>query len=72
MVVERARILGHFTAGAISSLYYPPQDRRSLQLTAQYTALAIGAGAISNLLEEFLLKRFTTHAEPTRRDDAGK
>jgi hypothetical protein len=69
---DYSRILGHFTAGAISSLYYPPQDRRSLQLTAQYTALAIGAGAISNLLEEFLLKRFTTHAEPTRRDDAGK
>jgi hypothetical protein len=69
---DYSRILGHFTAGAISNLYYPPQDRHSLQLTAQYTALAIGAGAIDNLLQEFLLKRFTTHAEPGRRRDAGK
>jgi len=69
---DYSRILGHFAAGAISNLYYPPQDRRNLQLTWQYGALAIGAGAIDNLLQEFLLKRFTTHAERTGRGDAGQ
>ena len=69
---DYSRILGHLAAGAISNLYYPPQGRHSLQLTAQYAALAIGAGAIDNLLQEFLLKRFTTHDEPARRGDAGK
>jgi hypothetical protein len=69
---DYSRILGHFTAGAISNLYYPPQDRRNLQLTWQYAALAIGAGAIDNLLQEFLLKRFTTHARPEGRGSAGR
>jgi hypothetical protein len=69
---DYSRILGHFAAGAISNLYYPPQDRRNLQLTWQYAALAIGAGAVDNLLQEFLLKRFTTHAEPRRESDARK
>ena len=69
---DYSRILGHFAAGAISNLYYPPQDRQRLRLTWQYAALAIGAGAIDNLLQEFLLKRFTTHPEPTRRGNAGK
>jgi hypothetical protein len=69
---DYSRILGHFAAGAISNLYYPPQDRRNLQLTWQYAAFAIGAGAIDNLLQEFLLKRFTTHPEPARRGEAGK
>jgi hypothetical protein len=69
---DYSRILGHFAAGAISNLYYPPQDRRNLQLTWQYAALAIGAGAIDNLLQEFLLKRFTSHANPARRGDTGR
>ena len=69
---DYSRILGHLAAGAISNLYYPPQDRRSLQLTWQYAALAIGAGAIDNLLQEFLLKRFTTHAGSPVRDNAPK
>jgi hypothetical protein len=59
---DYSRILGHLAAGALSNLYYPPQNRQSQQLTLQYAALAIGAGAIDNLLQEFLLKRFTTHA----------
>jgi hypothetical protein len=66
---DYSRILGHFAAGAISNLYYPSQDRQNLQLTWQYAALAIGAGAIDNLLQEFLLKRFTTHAAQASRHD---
>jgi len=69
---DYSRILGHFAAGAISNLYYPPQDRNRLKLTAQYAALAIGAGAIDNLLQEFLLKRFTTHPDPARQGHARK
>jgi hypothetical protein len=69
---DYSRILGHFAAGAISNLYYPPQDRQNLQLTWQYAALAIGAGAIDNLLQEFLLKRFTTQAAPASRHDVVK
>jgi hypothetical protein len=63
-------ILGQVAAGAISNLYYPPENRQSAQLTFQYAGLAIGAAAIDNLLQEFLLKRFTTHARNARVGDA--
>src|SRR5581483_730798 len=55
-----SRVLGHFTAAAISNLYYPSSDRGgSLVL---YNGLAgIGADAASNLIREFLLKRITSH-----------
>jgi hypothetical protein len=53
-------ILGNFTAGAISNLYYPASDRgASLVL---YNGLAdIGATAAGNLIREFLLKDITSH-----------
>jgi hypothetical protein len=59
---DYSRILGHLAAGALSNLYYPPPNQQSQHLMLQYAALAIGTGAIDNLLQEFLLKRFTTHA----------
>ena len=54
-------VLGNFSAAAISDLYYPASDRgASLVL---FNGLAgIGGDAASNLIREFILKRFTTHA----------
>ena len=54
---DYSRVLGHFSAAAISNLYYPPSDRgASLVL---FNGLAgIGENAVSNLVREFLLKRF--------------
>lgn len=56
-----SQILGNFSAGAISMLYYPQSDRTpSLVL---WNGLAdTGADAVSNLIREFILKRFTSHA----------
>jgi hypothetical protein len=55
-----SRVLGHFSAAAISNLYYPPSDRGgSLVL---FNGLAgIGADAVANLIREFLLKPITSH-----------
>jgi len=55
-----SRVLGHFSAAAISNLYYPSSDRGgSLVL---FNGLAgIGAEAAGNLIREFVLKRFTSH-----------
>src|SRR5215467_8856244 len=55
-----SRVLGHFSAAAISNLYYPSSDRGgSLVL---FNGLAgIGAEAAGNLIREFDLKRFTSH-----------
>jgi len=55
-------VLGHLASGAISNLYYPPEDRRGVGLTLTNTALGLGGAAIGNLMQEFLYARFTTHA----------
>ncbi len=59
---DYSRILGHFASGAISNLYYPPADRRGLGLTFGNAALGVGGAALGNVAQEFLLRRFTTHA----------
>ena len=54
-------ILGNFTAGALSNLYYPASDRGASLVF--YNGLAdIGADAAGNLIREFVLKDFTSHA----------
>ncbi len=52
-------LLGGLAAGGISNLYYPPANRNGLNVTLENTAIGIGTSAISNLLQEFLLRRFT-------------
>jgi hypothetical protein len=52
-------ILGSLAAGGISNLYYPAADRDGLGLTLDNTAIGIGESAITNLLQEFLIKKLT-------------
>lgn len=55
-----SRVLGNFSAAAISNLYYPASDRGASLVV--YNGLAgIGADAAANLIREFLLKRITSH-----------
>ena len=55
-----SRVLGHFSAAAISNLYYPSSDRGgSLVLVNGFAG--IGAEAAGNLIREFVLKRITSH-----------
>lgn len=56
-----SHILGSFTAGAISNLYYPA-DSRGVSLVFANGAIDIAADAGANLAREFVLKRFTTRA----------
>ncbi|MGA1989222.1 MAG: carboxypeptidase-like regulatory domain-containing protein, partial [Candidatus Sulfotelmatobacter sp.] len=52
-------ILGSLAAGGISNLYYPAQDRDGAALTFENAALGIGGSAISNLFQEFVVKKLT-------------
>jgi hypothetical protein len=52
-------ILGGLAAGGISNLYYPAADRNGVSLTFENTGLGIAEGAIENLLQEFVVRRFT-------------
>lgn len=53
-------VLGNFSAAAISNLYYPESDR-GISLVFFNGLADTGADAASNLIREFILKRFTTH-----------
>lgn len=45
-------VLGVFTAGSVSNLYYPPEDR-GFKLTMSRSGLALGYASAGNLLSEF-------------------
>jgi Carboxypeptidase regulatory-like domain len=65
-------LLGDLSSGALSNLYYPAANRGA---SLVFTNFAIGLGGRlgSNILREFLSKRFTTHVpgngKPTAPDD---
>jgi hypothetical protein len=58
-------ILGGMAAGGISNLYYPASNRNGLGLTFENAGINIGSNAINNILQEFVLKRFTPHNPDT-------
>ena len=52
-------IVGSLAAGGISNLYYPEQDRNGAGLTFENAAIGIGETAITNLFQEFVIRKFT-------------
>jgi hypothetical protein len=52
-------ILGNLAAGGISNLYYPDADRNGMGLTLETALIGIGATAATNVLEEFVIRKFT-------------
>jgi hypothetical protein len=54
-------IIGDLASGGISNLYYPAQNRNGAALTFENTAIAIGAGAVGNVVQEFFLRKLTPH-----------
>jgi hypothetical protein len=57
-----SNVLGSFAAGGISNLYYPPQDRDGAGLTIENGAIGIGASAIANVFQEFIIRKLTPKA----------
>jgi hypothetical protein len=56
-------IIGDLAAGGISNLYYPAQNRNGLTLTFENALIAIGGGAVGNVIQEFFLRKLTPHAQ---------
>jgi hypothetical protein len=54
-------LLGSLAAGGISNAYYPASDRGAA-LTFENFGIGIGATAGVNLLQEFVLRKLTSHA----------
>ena len=57
--VNYSNILGNLAAGGISNLYYPRQDRNGAGLTLENAAIGIGGTAITNVIQEFILRKLT-------------
>lgn len=57
-----SNVMGSLAAGGISNLYYPAQDRDGATLTFENAAIGLGASAVSNVLQEFFIRRFTPKA----------
>jgi hypothetical protein len=55
-----SHVLGTFSAAGISNLYYPASDRGASLVLFNGLA-ATGETAVSNVLREFVFKRFTSH-----------
>ena len=55
-----SRLMGNFSAAALSNLYYPAADRGGSLVLLNGLA-STGADAVANLVREFLLKRITSH-----------
>jgi Carboxypeptidase regulatory-like domain len=55
---------GNIGAAFISSVYYPREERHSVQVTVSNTLLGIAEGSISTLFQEFLLRHFTHGVPP--------
>ncbi len=60
--VDYSGILGGVAAGGISDLYYPAQNRNGAAITFEGAGEGIGISILSNLAQEFLIKRITPHA----------
>jgi hypothetical protein len=52
-------IAGALAAGGISNLYYPANDRNGVELTFENAAIGIGGTAVSNLFQEFVIRKLT-------------
>ena len=55
-------IVGGLASGALSNLYYPPADREGGELTIQNALIGTASTAVTNLLQEFVIRRLTPHA----------
>ena len=54
-----SNVLGSLAAGSLSNLYYPEQDRGGAGLTFENAAVGIGATAVANLFQEFVIRKLT-------------
>jgi hypothetical protein len=56
-------VLGDMSAGALSNLYYAPEDRRGAKVTVVNGLLGIAGDAMNNVFQEFVLKKLTTNSK---------
>jgi len=54
-----SNVMGSLAAGGMSNLYYPRQDRNGAGLTFENAGIGVGATAVSNVFQEFVIRKLT-------------
>ncbi|MGA2903573.1 MAG: carboxypeptidase-like regulatory domain-containing protein [Candidatus Korobacteraceae bacterium] len=54
-------IIGSFAAAGLSSLYYPANDRTT-SVFLQNSLIRVGESSVAGIIQEFVLRKFTSHA----------
>ena len=62
---------GTAAAAGISNLYYPAADRQGASLTAENSLIGIGGSVVTNLFQEFLVRKLTRHIPPPQPSEDG-
>jgi hypothetical protein len=52
-------LIGGLAASGISNVYYAPKDRDGLGFTVENTLIGIGTTAVTNVLQEFVIRKLT-------------
>jgi hypothetical protein len=52
-------LIGGLAASGISNIYYAPKDRDGVGFTFENTLIGIGTTAVTNLLQEFVIRKLT-------------
>jgi hypothetical protein len=65
-----SNMIGSLAAGGISNLYYPPSDRSGAALTFETALIGIGATAAANVLQEFVVRKFTPNTPHPEEDNS--
>jgi hypothetical protein len=60
--IAYSSLLGDIASASISNLYYPKAISNSPGQTAKYSVLNLASQGVNALLQEFLFKKLTTHA----------
>jgi hypothetical protein len=56
-----SNVAGAFASAGLSYLYYPRSDRNGAELVMQKSLIRLGEVAFEGVLQEFVLRRFTSH-----------
>jgi hypothetical protein len=59
-----SNVFGNLASAGISNIYYPSTDRNGARLTIDNSLLITASGAISSLLQEFLIRKISIGVQP--------
>lgn len=60
-----SNVLGNLASAGISNLYYPSTNRNGAQVTIDNALIGTAEGAVSALIQEFVLRKISRRAQPS-------